>query len=273
MIHSIYENHTYKDADFPVIFNYQTLQQNAYSSDMMHWHESIELIYVVEGSCTALCGLIPVTAHAGEMILINCNDLHSFKPHTATTSYYCLIIDKLIYEHLALSIEEIAFQNHITHPTICHLYSEMIDELNHALPYYKLAIKSKITTLLIELLRSQVLQDDSTILSTRYNPKITMVKNAISYIRKNLISNPSLEDICAHIGFSKYYFCRTFKEVTNKTVIEYINHLRCQYAKKLLLSGNYTVTETSELCGFNSLPYFCRLYKKHLGVSPSETKH
>lgn len=272
MLHSIYENHTHEDPDFHVIFHFQTLEKNAYYNDEMHWHESIEIIYVSEGACTAFCGLVPVTAEAGQILVINCNELHSFKPHTASTSYYCLIIDKLIYEHLGLSLEEIAFNHTISMPAICELYLQIADELSNKPPYYKAAVKSKISNLVIELLRHEIMQDDSMILSTKQNSKIIMVKSAISYIRKNLTKNPSLEEICNHIGFSKYYFCRTFKEVTNKTVTQYINYLLCQYARKLLLSGNYTVTEVSELCGFNSLPYFCRIYKKQLGISPSETK-
>ncbi|MGL6174492.1 MAG: AraC family transcriptional regulator [Cellulosilyticaceae bacterium] len=272
MLQSVYENHTHKDPDFHIIFHYQTLTQTAYLNDVMHWHESIELIYVVEGACTVSCGLVPITAQSGEIIVINCNELHSFKPLTSSTSYYCLIIDKSIYDPIYIGLEEVAFTHLITAPTICQNYLHIIEEMTEQLPYYKVSVKAKITDLLINLLRYHIVEDNLSPSFNKSDPKIIMIKNAISYIRKNFTSNPPLEDICNAIGFSKYYFCRTFKEITNKTVTQYINQLKCQQAQKLLLSGNYTVTEVSELCGFNSLPYFCRIYKRYLGTSPSATK-
>jgi AraC-like DNA-binding protein len=45
-----------------------------------------------------------------------------------------------------------------------------------------------------------------------------------------------------------------------------------QHAKSLLVSGNYSVKEAAEICGFDNLSYFSQTYKKYMNVSPGEHK-
>ncbi|ELP5185316.1 helix-turn-helix transcriptional regulator, partial [Clostridium perfringens] len=71
---------------------------------------------------------------------------------------------------------------------------------------------------------------------------------------------------------SKYYTCRTFKEVTGKTILDYINHIRCINARNLILYNGYTISESAYKSGFNNLSYFSKTYKKYMGLLPSEEK-
>ena len=51
----IYEKHIHDDPDFPFFFHVR-MQAVPYSPDLFHWHESIELLYVLEGTLRAVCG-------------------------------------------------------------------------------------------------------------------------------------------------------------------------------------------------------------------------
>ena len=51
--------------------------------------------------------------------------------------------------------------------------------------------------------------------------------------------------------------------------MEYRNTLLLQKAESLLRSGSFTVTEISQMLGFESVSYFSRFFKKHTGSSPS----
>jgi len=64
-------------------------------------------------------------------------------------------------------------------------------------------------------------------------------------------------------------FCRYFKKATKLTYTDFVNQYRVQYAKKLLIQDK-NVTETCFECGFESLSYFNRIFKKFAGESPSE---
>ena len=109
---------------------------------------------------------------------------------------------------------------------------------------------------------------------TRYikNKNIEMVKSGISYIKKHFYEQPSVDDIANHAGYSKYYFCRCFKEITGYTVNSYINSVKIEHAKELLTTHNQSVSEVSEICGFSDISYFTKIFKKYTGVLPSKLK-
>ena len=66
---------------------------------------------------------------------------------------------------------------------------------------------------------------------------------------------------------SEAAFCRYFKKMTRLTFTEFVNHYRIDKAKKLLIQDQ-NVTETCFDCGFESLSYFNRTFKKITGQNP-----
>ena len=69
---------------------------------------------------------------------------------------------------------------------------------------------------------------------------------------------------------SEVSFRRNFKEFTGKAPLEYRNDIRLNNAKIMLQSGQYTVSETAEACGFSNLSFFTRLYKNKYGHTPKK---
>jgi AraC-like DNA-binding protein len=70
---------------------------------------------------------------------------------------------------------------------------------------------------------------------------------------------------------SKAAFCRYFKKMTRLTFIEFLNQFRIEQAK-ILLKSDKNVTETCYECGFESLSYFNRIFKKVVGQNPMQFK-
>ena len=85
-------------------------------------------------------------------------------------------------------------------------------------------------------------------------------------------SNPSLSvsGISDYLKISEVYLRREFKAYFGASPLSYINSLRFEYAKSMLKTGYYTVSEVSEKCGFSSLSYFSASFRKALGITPSE---
>lgn len=79
----------------------------------------------------------------------------------------------------------------------------------------------------------------------------------------------TLDDAAATVGMSKFYFCKFFKKYTDMTYLQYILKLRIGYAQKLLMNGTSTADCCYE-CGFESVPYFTQLFKKHTGYTTGE---
>ncbi len=91
---------------------------------------------------------------------------------------------------------------------------------------------------------------------------------ALSEITENKNENKPILYYANLCDMSEVGFRRAFKEFTGKSPIEYRNDLRLSYAKTLLQSGQYTVSETAEICGFSNLSFFTRLYKRKYGHTP-----
>lgn len=64
------------------------------------------------------------------------------------------------------------------------------------------------------------------------------------------------------------YFCAYFKEITNKTPMEYLNNYRLEQACMMLEQNNLPVTEIAYSCGFNDLSYFIRTFRKMKNITP-----
>ncbi len=70
----------------------------------------------------------------------------------------------------------------------------------------------------------------------------------------------------AHLG--PVPFCRLFKRITNKTLVEYLNELRVGHACRLLLESELSITEVALASGYNTLSNFNRMFHRQKHISP-----
>ena len=91
-------------------------------------------------------------------------------------------------------------------------------------------------------------------------------------IKQIINSDPSASEaaIAKACSVSVSTLQRTFKYSYGKTVSKYKNDIRMAKAKRLLLSGMYSVEETAEILNFCDSAYFSRCFKKHMGLSPKK---
>ena len=76
--------------------------------------------------------------------------------------------------------------------------------------------------------------------------------------------------LAAAMNVSSSLLYKRIKALTDQSPSDFIKTVRMNHALKLLQSGQYTVTEVSELSGFSSLSIFSRAFKKHFGKTPTE---
>lgn len=90
------------------------------------------------------------------------------------------------------------------------------------------------------------------------------------YLSEHYTERITLDNLCFLFGTNKTTLCRDFKSEYGITVLSYINNLRIKEAKALLRSKENSVTEISERLGFESIHYFCRVFKQNTGQSPTQ---
>jgi len=93
------------------------------------------------------------------------------------------------------------------------------------------------------------------------------VKIAREYLDANFACAVSLDKLARIAKVGKYYLCREFRRIVGFSPHQYQNHLRINFARKLLLQ-NKPLAEISQELGYCDQSHFGRNFKRHVGVPP-----
>ncbi|MGN0636986.1 MAG: AraC family transcriptional regulator [Huintestinicola sp.] len=102
-------------------------------------------------------------------------------------------------------------------------------------------------------------------------PNSALMK-ALDHINFNYASPISMNELCAVSGVSKQYLCLLFRKTLGSRPMEYIAKRRIQAAKELLTGSDKTIEEIASETGFCTASYFCKLFKRYEGMTPSHFK-
>ena len=100
--------------------------------------------------------------------------------------------------------------------------------------------------------------------------KENVISKIVEYVEQNYNTNISLAEIGEKFHMNPVYICQLFKKKMGVTLIYYINNLRIEKAKSLLLSTDLTAEQISEQVGIKNINYFFRLFKKSTGQTISQ---
>lgn len=232
-----------------------------------HWHDAVEFVYILDGSLEFHLNGEKFTADAGDLVTVNAAEIHAFYPITEKVDYYFLVADDKFFRTNNLYTDTTYFEKKICSSQAQHLFEEIIKETEKADEYSNISTVSVLLSLFIYLNRHHASKREETQLSEQ--KKITLVRNTLVYLQTHFREKLTVEQVADAMHFSKSYLSHTFKELTHISLIGYINLVRCHNARALLLEGA-TIAEAAAECGFADLSYFTRVFKKSLGVLPSE---
>jgi AraC-like DNA-binding protein/ligand-binding sensor protein len=91
---------------------------------------------------------------------------------------------------------------------------------------------------------------------------------AIDYVRRNYMKKITLEETAAHVFLSPAYFSRVFKEEMGENFNSYVNMIRVEAARRLLLSDKVPLIDIASMVGFEGQSYFSKVFKKITGLTP-----
>lgn len=96
------------------------------------------------------------------------------------------------------------------------------------------------------------------------------VNQAIHFIRTHYCEEISISTVANYLKISEGYLSRVFKKETNYTFTNYLSFYRIVIACSLLRDCRLKVYEVTDKVGYSDTAYFSTLFKKLMGVSPSE---
>jgi two-component system, response regulator YesN len=110
-----------------------------------------------------------------------------------------------------------------------------------------------------------ILSDESNV--SRFNVLVSMIEE---YVRSNYMNDISMQEAARSINYSETYFCKMFKQQYGQNFTTYLTEYRMNEAKKLLKQPNVSVKEVGARVGYPDSSYFARVFRRLIGITPSE---
>ncbi|MBD3239283.1 MAG: AraC family transcriptional regulator [Chitinivibrionales bacterium] len=94
------------------------------------------------------------------------------------------------------------------------------------------------------------------------------IARAVRFCRENLGQAITVDDMASQAGYSRYHFSRLFRDAVGRWPGEYLRDQRIRRAATLLQSTDLAVKQIAQQCGFYDATYFCKVFRKAIGMSP-----
>lgn len=96
------------------------------------------------------------------------------------------------------------------------------------------------------------------------------INEVLDYIHMNYKTDIDINALADRIGISYSQLRRAFLNATGENLLDYINYMRINEAKRLLLQTNETIGDIAENLGYNNFRSFIRFFKKYEGITPGD---
>jgi len=269
---------TVLEPDFP----FRLFLNDGYESTPHHWHEDIEIIYLVEGNVKVGIGNDLYHLKVRDILIIGPGEVHFFLKEMHPSNRAVIQFRMSIYDAFLSGTKDsrvirpmFTHSKYLTPGTEIHSLMEkqiqqLINENSEAKEGYKLIMKARLYDLAGILIRYMPKGEYSAEAESHQMERLQKLDNVFQYVEKYYQSNINLQEISKVAGFSLYYFTRFFKENTGVTFVEYLNNFRITKAEWHLMEEMDSITEVAYKSGFNSVKTFNRVFKQLKGCAPME---
>lgn len=254
-----------------------------------HTHDFVELVYIVEGSSVQRIDGMEFKASKGDMLFINYNQVHSYDVENDLTYVDILLTPSFMSEEL-LDVENIfeifsisLFKEFVYTDSkdiqLVHfdgadaieietIINDMMSEFANKKTGYISILSGYMRVLFSKLLRRLKGSDEE---HAKYMTNIT--PDVMEYIDKHCYEKITLSQIAQKCFYTPSYFSHAFKKYCGKSLSEYVKKKRITYALELLENTDYTVSQISEMVGYNDKTFFYRVFRDAVGKSPAEYRN
>lgn len=99
-----------------------------------------------------------------------------------------------------------------------------------------------------------------------------VVRKAVQLISQKFRERITVDEIAREVFVSPGYLCRLFRRELNCTMVDFLNRLRVEEAKRLLVDPKNSISKVALSVGFDDASYFSKVFRKYTGLTPKEYK-
>ena len=246
---------------------------------LCHWHEDIELIYILKGEMNYDINGKTVLLKENDSILINARQMHyGYSNQGKDCRFICILFhpdvlncNQRMYQEYVLpiiensSIEYLYYENDNTMGDFLKKIYRVKVEDQIAYEYEAIGLFYALWQKCVESCRNSLNEK-----ADNGNSDITLQKKMVSYIYQHYAEALSLEDIASAGNISRSKCCIIFKKYLQQSPVDFLNAYRLEVSRHLLKGTSYHITQIATSCGFNHLSYFSKMFMDKYGCTPSE---
>lgn len=250
------------------------LEVSDQTEEYRHFHQEIELLYVLEGEMFLTVGRQELHLKKEDLYVVNANNIHSFQ---AT--------DDILYVKLSITYQMVA-DVYVQAPLLflCNSaadssekYNRLRGGMNRLLNYYLLSKGKKASFRYIalgydvlDILTEEFLVKTPDAKHTekyhRLDTRIDLINN---YIRANYGQSISLKELSEKLFLSQGYLSRFFKRNYGMSFTDYLSNVRLHHAMEDLMYTDLPITKIVYANGFSNQTVFSKMFKSIYGDTPS----
>lgn len=258
-------------SDSPIKISYANIKEYP-----IHWHNSIEILYVLRGSINVNVDTDSFEVLEKEMEIINVDEAHRIYSNEEN-KVLIFHIDPYFFEKYYKDINNIFFYTNSTddgaqegeeYDMLRNFLAKLLCEAVQKLDDYDKEIESILVDLLYHLINNfhyltyekEELKDKSEQLA-RYH-------RISKYIFNNYDSNITLQEIAKKEFLSPHYLSHEIKYATGYSFTDLVNLTRVEESVKLLLDSDLSISDISDEVGFSHVRYLNKNFKNYYGCTP-----
>ena len=241
-----------------------------------HWHTSIEIFAVLEGELLFYINNEKYPLHAGELLIVNANEIHSVNALKENKTAV-IQIPLRQFENYFTAQQFIRFEGGIHRETDSENPSDrrlisLVQRLYNVYTERRNGYDFRTISLYYELLYLMVTQYRVTEVEEkelRHNRHLSSLSRITTYMREHYREDLKLSDLAETFGYSDAYLSRMFREYAKVNFKTYLQDIRIAYACRDLLNTDHTIGQIAMDNGFCSSRGFAKDFKKRYGILPS----
>ncbi len=248
-----------------------------------HYHDDIQIIYVLKGSVFLKIAQRQRTLTAGDFHIIQPDDIHGFHDGSPDNEILIITLKTSYLSSVFPRIENAIFSSEMQDTSINIAKKESFKELLFK-TFFDFTIQKKdsiefatksandIITFIQQNFSGYLLNDEY-ILEHRvpYDSfQEERIKRIVAFIYENYSSKISLEELAKDESVNPYYLSHIIHRYTGKSFRELLGALRAECSEILVLSTDYSISKIANDVGFSSYTYFVKYFKNFFGQEPLE---
>lgn len=262
-----------KDECLPFRFFYSNDGKKSYVAP--HWHDYIEIIYILTGSLKVIINSRQELLEPDSMIIIGSNHIHATLSDDPQTTAYVLQLAVSFLQQTNNQYENFLYDTAINSqtdtcsrlPTIKDLLCSFYNLEKDPNPFENL----KKTALLYDSVYtfSRYFSCKHQARAERFHAETySRLTEITSYINTHYSEDISLESTAHRVGLSPAYLSRFFRKYIGITFSDYIDMVRLDAAYSKVTTTRLPILQIAEDCGFANYPMFVKKFKRTYNETP-----